>query len=245
MERTIDITTVQNVTIEYQLATAGDRILAFFLDSAIITVGTVLLLQLVRPLMETDNSWSLFFLMVVILLFFLYHLLFEVVNNGQTPGKKALKLRVLRLDGKEPGWSDAVLRSALHLIDSLFSVGTLAFFMILTTRRAQRLGDMAANTAVVKTSLPGWRYSLEEILNISTLENSKPYYPQVRKLSESDMMFIKQTIINYQKYPNTAHEYAIEDLVTHLMPILGIERRPMNRVEFLKTLLRDYIVLTR
>ena len=68
MARTIDITTVQNVTIEYQLATAGDRILAFFLDSAIITIGTVLLLQLVRPLMETDNSWSLFFLMVVILL---------------------------------------------------------------------------------------------------------------------------------------------------------------------------------
>jgi uncharacterized RDD family membrane protein YckC len=245
MARTIDITTVQNVTIEYQLATPGDRILAFLLDAAIMVVGSLLLLQLARPWMEADSSWSVFFAMMAILLFFLYHLLFEILNNGQTPGKKAFKLRVLRLDGKEPGWSDAILRSALHLIDSLFSAGTLAFFMILTTRRAQRTGDLAANTTVVKTSLPGWRYSLEEILNISTLENSRPFYPQVRKLSESDMLFIKQAIINYQKYPNTAHEYAIEDLVTHLMPILGIERRPMNRPDFLKTLLRDYIVLTR
>ncbi|MFM8487066.1 MAG: RDD family protein, partial [Bacteroidota bacterium] len=74
MARTTDITTVQNVTIEYQLATVGDRILAFLLDSAIITVGAVLLLQLARPLMEADNSWAVFFVMLVILLFFLYHL---------------------------------------------------------------------------------------------------------------------------------------------------------------------------
>ena len=37
----------------------------------------------------------------------------------------------------------------------------------------------------------------------------------------------------------------VEDLVTHLMPVLDIEKRPLNRIEFLKTLLRDYIVLTR
>lgn len=245
MAKTIDITTVQNVTIEYTLATPGDRMLAYVIDLAIVLTGSILLLQLARPLMETDNSWSVFFILLLILSFFLYHLLFEVMNNGQTPGKKALKIRVLKLDGKEPGWSDATLRSALHLIDSLLSAGSLAFFLILTTRRAQRLGDLAANTTVIKTSLPGWRYTLEEILHISTLENNKPFYPQVRKLSESDMMFIKQTIINYQKYPNTAHEYAVEDLVTHLMPILGIERRPMNRIEFLRTLLKDYIVLTR
>ncbi|MFN7831584.1 MAG: hypothetical protein ACK5Q2_06310 [Bacteroidota bacterium] len=71
MARTTDITTVQNVTIEYQLATAGDRILAFFLDSAISVIGAVLLLQLARPLMETDNSWSLLFFIGVIMLFFL------------------------------------------------------------------------------------------------------------------------------------------------------------------------------
>jgi hypothetical protein len=128
----------------------------------------------------------------------------------------------------------------------LVSAGTLAFFMILTSRRAQRMGDMAANTTVVKTSLP--RLAIQPGRNSQYFNAGKQTSPSIRqaqKLSESDMMFIKQTIINYQKYPNTAHEYAIEDLVTHLMPILGIERRPMNRVEFLKTLLKDYIVLTR
>jgi hypothetical protein len=60
MARTTDITTVQNVTIEYHWQRSATGILAFLLDSAIITVGAAPLLQLARPLMEADNSWSVF-----------------------------------------------------------------------------------------------------------------------------------------------------------------------------------------
>jgi hypothetical protein len=67
----------------------------------------------------------------------------------------------------------------------------------------------------------------------------------VRNLSEKDMIFIKTVLTRLQQNPNQAHEEVMEDLVTHLMPLLDVEKRPADRKEFLKTLLRDYIVLTR
>jgi hypothetical protein len=146
---------------------------------------------------------------------------------------------------RSPDWSDAILRSALHLVDS----GLRRYTGILhdsykPPRPANGRHGSQYHCSENKSSMAGdtaWKkFSI-----FQRWETASPSIRQAQKLSESDMMFIKQTIINYQKYPNTAHEYAIEDLVTHLMPILGIERRPMNRVEFLKTLLKDYIVLTR
>jgi hypothetical protein len=59
------------------------------------------------------------------------------------------------------------------------------------------------------------------------------------------MLFVKTVLSRYQHYPNHAHEVVVEDLVSHLLPLLNIEERPLNRVEFLKILLKDYIVLTR
>jgi len=138
-----------------------------------------------------------------------------------------------------------VLRALLQLVDCVFSSGVIGALLIKTTPKSQRLGDMAANTTVIKIGNTRFQFSLHDILSIASLDNYQPTFPQVRKLSEQDMIFIKNAISRYQQYPNNAHHNVVEDLVTHLLPILDIETRPLNRVEFLKTLLRDYIVLTR
>ena len=59
------------------------------------------------------------------------------------------------------------------------------------------------------------------------------------------MIYVKNTLTRLSTYNNQAHEELMEDLVTRFMPLIGVEQRPLNRVEFLKTLLKDYIVLTR
>jgi hypothetical protein len=151
----------------------------------------------------------------------------------------------VRLDGKDPEWSDVVLRAVLHLVDSLFSFSVIGAVLIKTTAKSQRLGDLAANTTVIKIKGNGYQFRLSDILGISTLDNYQPTYPQVRDLSEQDMIFIKNVLSRLQRYPNQAHQEVVEDLVTHLLPLLRLDQRPPNRVEFLRTLLRDYIVLTR
>ena len=59
------------------------------------------------------------------------------------------------------------------------------------------------------------------------------------------MLLIKNAVFRYQKYRNPGHADVIRDLVAHLQEVLEITEKPKNKVEFLKTLIRDYIVLTR
>jgi uncharacterized RDD family membrane protein YckC len=248
MQKTIEITTTQNVTIEYELAELRERMLAWLLDIVIVVFGYLLLIQFIQLVFGSFTGWGMWGILVSILpfvAFFLYHTFFEIWSLGQTPGKKALNIRVVRLDGKDPEWSDVLIRSMLHLVDSLFSAGVIGILLIKTTDKCQRLGDLAAHTTVVKVYSSRFRYLLKDILNISSLDNYQPVFPQVRNLNEQDMLFIKTVLTRRQRYPNQAHDDVVEDLVTHLMPLLGIEQRPLNRQDFLKTILRDYIVLTR
>ena len=245
MNKSIEITTTQNVTIEYELAPLRERMLAWLLDLVIAVLGYTLFYQIISwPFGGISDSTVAFFLLPL-LLYFLYNIFFEIWNGGQTPGKMVMNTKVVRLDGKDPEWSDVVLRSVLQLADIFFSAGVVGVLLIKTTIKSQRFGDMAAHTTVIRLFASQYAYRLEDILNISTLDNYQPVFPQVRRLSERDMIFIKTVLSRRQKYANAAHEAAVEDLVTHLMPLLDIQQRPANRSEFLKTLLRDYIVLTR
>lgn len=252
VQKFIEITTTQNVTIEYDLAKFRERSLAWLLDIVAIFIISVLInlasLYLIGSIaagwLSGDVVWA-FMILIQLTVFFLYHMLFESWNMGQTPGKIVMGIKVVRLDGKAPEWSDVLLRATLHWVDSLFSLGVIGTLLIKTTLKSQRLGDIAANTTVIKIQASTYYFRLRDILNISTLENYQPVYPQVRNLSERDMIFIKNVLTRVQKYPNTAHENIVENLVTHLLPVLHIKQQPLNRIEFLKTLLRDYVVLTR
>jgi hypothetical protein len=86
---------------------------------------------------------------------------------------------------------------------------------------------------------------LEDILKINTIDDYEPTYPEVRQLSEKDMLLIKTIISRYRKHRNKAHQELINDLVKNLMQQLDVVEPPRDKIAFLKTLIRDYIVLTR
>ena len=246
MNKTIEIRTTQNVTIEYELAGLRERALAWVLDTAIVVFVYYLMFLLIMLVFGwVGDWWGVFLGMMLFLAYFMYHILFEILKRGQSPGKIALAIKVVRLDGKDPEWSDVTLRVLLQLVDSIFCLGIVGGLLVQTTAKAQRLGDMAANTTVIKLQSSNYSFRLSDILNISSLENYQPVYPLVRNLSERDMIFVKTILTRLGTYPNPAHEAVLEDLVTRLMPLIGLKQRPLNRVEFLKTLLKDYIVLTR
>ncbi|MCB9306661.1 MAG: RDD family protein [Lewinellaceae bacterium] len=250
-QKTIEITTTQNVTIEYELALLRERMLAWLLDLVVFVISYFLLfLLLLRPLLSAvfrDSGFDLgfAFFLLPFLFYFFYNIFFEIWNAGRTPGKMALNIRVVRLDGKDPEWSDVVMRALLHLVDSFFSAGIIGSLLIKTTGKSQRLGDMAANTTVIKLHSARINYRLEDILNIYSLERYQPVYPQVSRLGEHDMIYIKKVLNRWQQFPNTAHNALLGELTARLMDMLDIDQRPASEQEFLKTLLLDYIVLTR
>lgn len=245
----IEIQTTQNVTIAYELASLRDRMIAYMIDFLIVSVIyffiVILLFNLFSySMMESNSGLRFTFVFLPVGFFLCYQLFSEIFNNGQSWGKKSMGIRVVRIDGQEPRLGDYLLRAVFLIVDVMMSIGTIAIIMISSSPKRQRLGDLTANTTVIK-SKQNMQFQLGDILKISSLDNYKPQFPQVKNLRESDMLLIKSAIFRYQTYRNEAHQEVIIDLVTRLQEVLDIQENPKNKVEFLKTLIRDYIVLTR
>lgn len=243
---TIDIRTTQNVTIGYELAVLRERFFAFFIDLMIFYVLYLFMwFVLLSTIGDIINDWGFHFLALMQLTgLILYHLISEIFANGQSLGKKAMNIRVVRLDGQEPGPGDHLMRSLFLVMDFFFSAGVLGAVLIGSTFKNQRLGDLAANTTVIRMK-DRLHFHLKDILNIQSLEDYEPRYPEVKQMSESDMLLVKNLLSRYQSWRNPAHAQAIRDAVEVICQRLNIEPPQTNKFEFLKTLIRDYIVLTR
>lgn len=247
--RTIEIRTTQNVTIEYELADLKDRFFGLFIDLLIVGSASTLIATIISALIFDfmyDSTFALQFIwgFLPLIIFLLYQLFSEIFADGQSFGKKAMGIKVVRLDGKEPNLSDYLLRTAFYLIDLVFSGGIFGALLISSSDKRQRLGDMTANTAVIKVKF-SLRFRLDDILKINTLDDYEPSYPEVRKLSEQDMLLVKNIISRHRRYRNKAHQEVVTDLVANLCEQLDIVNPPRDKIGFLKTLIRDYIVLTR
>ncbi|HKK74658.1 MAG TPA: RDD family protein [Saprospiraceae bacterium] len=245
--QSIEIKTTQNVTIEYELAALRDRILAFLVDLIIISFAYALLFLFFTAAfsrMANSSFGQIFLGLLPIAGFMIYQFMSELLSNGQSLGKKALNIRVVRLDGRQPSTTDYLIRAVFHIIDTVFSSGILAALVISTSVKRQRLGDMTANTTVIRTS-SNLKFRLADILNIDSLEKYTPVYPEVAQLSDEDMLVIKSVIRRCLTYNNLAHREVVDELTKKLVRLLNIQQPPPDKVEFLKTLLRDYIVLTR
>lgn len=241
--RTIDITTTQKVTIEYELAELRERIIAFFMDLLILSSSLLILGLLFVGAFGVDST-ELYFLLIALPVFAFYSPVSEMLMDGQTLGKRILGIKVVKLTGKEPSNNDYLIRWVFRLIDIWLSGGTIAAMLVSSSPKAQRLGDVTSNTTLIRVKFVP-RFRLEDIERISSLENYEPTYPEVKRLNEEDMLLIKSIVSRARRYDNAAHREALDNLVTRLMSVLDIPKRPRNAIEFLKILIRDYIVLTR
>lgn len=242
--KTIQIVTPQNVLIEHELANVVMRGLAFAIDQIVMFVTIIFLFILLGALGFNDDFLQLMIFVIVLPLYFLYSLLFETYNYGQTVGKLMVGVKVRLVDGNEITFTAAATRWLMRIPDIFVSAGSLAALMISSTERSQRFGDILAGTIVIRQT-PASSISLASLLNISTVENYEPKYPQVVQLKEKDVVTIKQTLVRAKKYNNQAHREAVNQLVNKLKAILDIEKVDQTSAEFLRTLIKDYIVLTR
>lgn len=239
--------TTQNVVIEYPAAKIFERVVASLLDYFFVgIVSWFLILILVRTFvaMNVDRMATIFLSMLPILILLLYHTLSEYIANGQSLGKKIMGIRVVRMDGQRAGLREALLRALMLIIDGLFSFGVVGILSIATSRRHQRLGDMAANTVVIKSD-PSKPFRLEDIVKIKTLDEYDPTYPQVVQFTERDILQVKEALRRYQKYRNDAHRKSFMKLVKKMAKLMELNELPRDSVKFVKTIIRDYIVLTR
>lgn len=164
--------------------------------------------------------------------------------NGQTPGKRAMNLRVVKLNGNEPSFMDYFIRWSLRFIEIYLSSGVLAAIMINTTNLNQRLADIIAGTVIVKIK-GTLSINSVDLLKINSQNNYEPSYPEVIIFSENDMLTIKKLVDRYLSIDNESHRLLVLETANKLSKKMGVTIQENKPELFLKTIIKDYVVLTR
>jgi uncharacterized RDD family membrane protein YckC len=153
LDTTIEIVTPENIAFQYRLAGPFRRLPAYLIDLVIrvaVCVGSFFLLAFVFGLLGIPGVGLGMFMVFWFGMAWFYGGLFETFWNGQTPGKRAMQIRVLTVDGQPINAMQAVLRNVLRAIDSqpvfLYQAGLITAAM---NNRFQRLGVLACGTIVV------------------------------------------------------------------------------------------------
>jgi len=140
-------------------------------------------------------------------------------------------IQIVRMDGQQPTIGDFLLRSVFLIVDVVFSFGIIAVLLTSSSDRRQRLGDLTANTTVIKVK-QNLRFLLSDILKINTLDDYEPQYSDVKKLSEQDMLLIKNVLNRHSEFKNEAHKKVILEVVKKVKEKLDIVEVPSNCLAF-------------
>lgn len=240
----VDIITAQKVEISYPLATTMQRVFAFGIDFFIMAFAYSLVYVSIYSFDLEEDTILIIGLILAMPIIIFYSLLSEVFLNGQSLGKKVLQLRVVKLVGGEPAFFDYAIRWVFKPIDIWMSMGTIAAVLVSSSPRNQRLGDMLAGTTVIKIR-PDREYHLSEVEKILERDNYVVTYPGVVQFTEKQMLLVKETYDKALQINNPAHKEAFKEMVNRLIEQLELARVDETREQFVRTLLRDYIYLTR
>ncbi len=227
----VSIQTSQNIQLEYPLAGIGDRILAFVLD-AIIILSFFFITSV--TLAATGISMSVAMNVMLSIVAYLYRLISEVFFNGQTVGKKALSIKVVKLDGSVPSFGAYFLRWLMEPID-FFIVGLGVDFIILT-KNGQRVGDLLAGTTVVKIKKITATNVRNKIIMETVDENYVPKIPEAAQLTDHEIRLIKDALSVFRDGAKEKPLLLIEEKIKEKYNI----QSDMPTVKFMYTLLRDH-----
>lgn len=178
MKKVLNILTPENVYVEYELAGIGSRFAAFIID-LLIQLATIALIIVAMIILEFDFlalfielqfQVVTFAVTLIILFHLLYFSFFEPIMGGQTPGKKALGIRVISQRGEPVSVFESILRNFLRIVYVFPFLYLMDALFVILTKNYKRVGDFAANTVVVKVRRGEKLLTLDDII-----ENNAAY----------------------------------------------------------------------
>ncbi|MFC4739759.1 RDD family protein [Flavobacterium ponti] len=241
----LSITTTQNVTINFTAASVGSRIAGQLLDILVLIAYSVVMYYIIDISGLDKNfgsmdGWSVSAIMIMLFSpVIFYTLLLESLWEGQTIGKKIMKMKVIKIDGYQAGFGDYLIRWLFRLIEVLIGNGVIGLLAIIFNKKNQRIGDIAAGTAVItlKNNI-NINHTILEDLN----QDYVPTYPLVIKLSDNDARIIKET---FEVAVKTRDFGTLIKLREKIISVTGIKNQLGNDQDFIRTLLKDYNYYTQ
>jgi uncharacterized RDD family membrane protein YckC len=236
------ISTPENVQIHYSLAGLGSRFLAALIDSLLLAmlfliIATVGLIAAFAGSGLGEAATALAIAVLVLALFtvlFGYYIVFEAVWRGQTPGKRALGLRVIREDGLPLNFTANVTRNLVRFFDLLpgtYAFGVTAMFI---NRRSKRLGDIAAGTVVVRDG----RTAAPFALRLPPPQAVETLAPHVRgRLTEEEYALAREYLLRYSSLAPGARQTLGMELAALAETRTGVPRSHAVPATYIATVL--------
>jgi uncharacterized RDD family membrane protein YckC len=226
----IAIETTQNIAIEQPIASVGERIVAAFIDLAFLCTYMLVVISL-GSFSESPVVTVIFSLPALF-----YHLICEMVMDGQSWGKRIMNIKVVKIDGTQPEFTTYLIRWIFRLVDVLILFGAISTIVIIINGKGQRLGDIAANSTVIRLK----EKSVETDIFTTLPDHYTLQYPQVSRLNDRDISTAKEILdfLNESYYSEDAVKLATKARVA-LEEKMDVHSELKNDL-FLKAIVYDY-----
>ncbi len=251
----VPVSTPFNINLEFEIAPFQKRLFAYLIDLVIMCAYSRLAVFIIIDIL--NNGGEGYFALSIFLICMpmaLYNPLMEIFFQGQSLGKKVLNIRVISLEGGEPNIGQYIVRSIFRVWEWILYFGVFAFstfefvwqilfscilgiivvVIVAISKNNQRLGDMAAGTAIVDSKT---KLTLDDtIFRVVTTQEYKVQFPQVMKLSDRDINTIKNVLSMAHK---SGRYDTAERVGWRIKDVLKIDTN-YEIYHFLETLMNDY-----
>jgi uncharacterized RDD family membrane protein YckC len=236
----ITLRTPESVELEFTLAGIGSRALALLIDYTIwsLTIAGFIFLWLFFSIQLTNylerwkidyagiGNWLLAIpLLICFVIYVGYFVFFETLWQGQTPGKRMTKIRVIRDDGRPVTLAQSTLRALLRPIDDILSLG---FFFIVFSKQEKRIGDWAAGTVVVQEERPVTNTNFLLAPEAQNLADQLLQLADFSQLLPDDFAVVREYLQRRSLMSTTAKSDTSLRLARQVKDVLALETLPFD-----------------
>lgn len=232
----LHINTTQNINLFFTTATIGERMLAYLIDLVIqIAYFIIVVFILLGDIFKNPDLSSSIALLLISLPVMFYSLVCESTMEGQTFGKKLLKIKVVKIDGYQAGFFDYFVRWIFAIVDIQmgFIPGVIA---MVSTKHTQRLGDLAAGTAVISEKS---KYNISHTILMEIAEDYQPYFNRNRMIlfSDNDIRIIKE---NFELTNKSKNAVLLKKIAEKIYNVTKLTDKFESDKKLIETFLKDY-----
>ncbi|MBO9201833.1 MULTISPECIES: RDD family protein [Niastella] len=238
-----------NIEVEFALSPFHRRFFAWLIDATI--QGTYLYMggKILSGLIGENWNDETYRVVLYVLPFIFYHLISEILMNGQSVGKMAMQIKVMTIQGGEPSISQYLIRWLFRIIDfpillflgsfSGYSTWWVVLFLfaglicVIATPKSQRVGDLVAGTILIDLKK---RTSWQDTVFTEVESTYQPRYPQVMQLTDRDINTLKNIIETVKR----RNDYDLSLKIAYRIQSKLKMTSDQDSLEFLQTLLKDY-----
>jgi uncharacterized RDD family membrane protein YckC len=259
----IRVTTNFNIDLEFEAAPFYRRLFAWLLDTTILVIYIIMATKFINSFAgSSDAETSSALVMILIIPWMTYHVVSEILMNGQSIGKKIMKIRVVNENGGLPGIGQYIIRWLIRTSDYMIlmiilfapaaaAMGEMEFFLrigipfgllitdviLVNSKKQQRLGDILAHTLVINASQ---QQSIADTVFLEVEENYVPSFPQVMQLSDKDINALKGILDTAKK----RQDYELANMASEKIKRHLNINTSLSPYDFLEILLKDYNYLS-